>query len=227
MNKCYIFDVDGTLTDTGRAHAIFCNDMNQEGKYGLRPVNPDDPTVVSQILGTPMSQLLRNYGFPEEDIEHLDGIYSVRFKQDPKYASQPFQGIPELLKRIKELDRVLILLTSNTENNVKRDLGEDNFNLADMCIDRTWIDHHFPVPEDEEGYSQKGKAMEDILTHKFSEICHNAFTAIGDTTKDYEGAALVGCRFIGVSYGWEINPNDKRFPVAHTVQELKHLLKLD
>ena len=228
QREIFIFDVDGTLTDTGKAHAIFCNDLNTAGNYGLPIVDPADPAAVKAILGTPMSTILRKYGFPEEETEYLDTIYSIRFKQNIRYASRPFEGVPELLAKLRELEMTIVLLTSNTENNVKRDMGEKNFRLADRCIDRDFLDNHFPKQPQDTKYSQKGAAINHLIRREFdATIPNGCFTVIGDTTKDFEAAEHAQCRFIGVSYGWEIEPNDPRFPVANTVKELSNLLKLN
>ncbi|MEM4260613.1 MAG: hypothetical protein QXG00_05235 [Candidatus Woesearchaeota archaeon] len=47
---------------------------------------------------------------------------------------------------------------------------------------------------------------------------------MSDTEKDYLVAKDADCHFIGVSYGWQINSNDVRFPVANFVDELRSIL---
>jgi len=212
----YVFDVDGTLTDTGPAHICFCNDLNIEKNFGLPIIDINNPEAVRNILGTPMNQLLRNYGFPEINLEKLDEIYGERFSFNEKYKSNPFPGTKEMLERIQKEGRLMVLLTSNTSQNVKRDLGNELWNIFDRHIDKEELTKHHQ--------NDKGQALNFLNYAECDQIPTRGFVCVGDTEKDYLAAKISGCRFIGVSYGWEITKDDKRFPVVNNPKELEEYL---
>ena len=85
MNYDYvIFDVDGTLTDTGKTHIRWCNDQNKSGKYGLDKIDETDPLAVRRVLGTPMATIIKNYGFPDGEIEGLVERYENWFGKNDR-----------------------------------------------------------------------------------------------------------------------------------------------
>jgi phosphoglycolate phosphatase len=216
MNESiYVFDADGTLTDTAPAHVRFCNDLNREFNFQLPEVNPETPEAVRRVLGTPMSSLLRKYGFPEERIEELDNLYKARFSTDPRYASKPFQGIPEMLRKIKAPGKRFVLLTSNHLKNVKRDLVQENLKLFDMAIDKEDLDRFH------EG--RKANAL-NYCIHDVFALSPQDFVFVGDTYSDFMAANEAGTKFTGVSYGWQIPQSETRFPVAANAKELEAIL---
>lgn len=212
----YLFDVDGTLTDTGPAHARFCNDLNNEFGFGLPLVDETDSVAVKRVLGTPMRTLLSKYGFPEERLSELDSIYARRFSEDAKYASKPFQGIPEMLRTLSETDRALVLLTSNIYKNVKRDLGEGLINLFDIKMDREFMQKR--------ARGDKSLAILQMMAGDLNGTPVHDVVCVGDVEKDFIAARNAGCRFVGVTYGWQIQADEKRFRVANSVGELQEIL---
>lgn len=216
-NKILIFDIDGTLTDTGPSHITFCNHINNEKSYGLKIIDPSNRTEVKKILGTPMRTILTKYGFPEKDLDYIDQLYAKKFGRDNRYRSDLFPGIDTMLYNFHKDKYTMCTLTSNTIDNVKKDLGKEIFDLFTYNIDREMMKEFHS--------SSKEDALYALIRCCFDFIPSHAFIMIGDTIKDYEAAKSIGTHFIGVSYGWEINPDDSRFPVANNTRELEEMIR--
>jgi len=226
----YLFDVDGTLTDTAPSHISFCNDLNREFSYGLPIIDIEDKQEVRQILSTPMRNLLKKYGFPEHDLDKLVLLYKERFSKDQRYKSSTFLGIPEMLEKLKQKNITLGIVTSNTESNVKRDLG-DCFNFFNFCLDHEHIEKH--------AFGRKGTAISHaIWNNNPDSLPRCAYYYIGDTMSDLSASWTAECRFIGVTYGWELSSREVEVPslryadkkikmkiqVANSVEELENIL---
>jgi phosphoglycolate phosphatase-like HAD superfamily hydrolase len=213
MYLTHVFDADGTLTDTAPAHIRFCNDLNEEFKFGLPKVNEEDIGSVRRVLANPMKNLLARYGFPEKDLDKLDAIYAERFSTNPRYASKPFPGVSEMLSALWH-SRRLVLLTSNTGANVNRDLGSELMQYFEKVIDRDDITHSFG--------GSKQEAIRRLIAYQA--FRPGEMVCVGDMEKDFVAADANRCRFVGVSYGWGFTPDEKRFRVANSVGELQKIL---
>jgi phosphoglycolate phosphatase-like HAD superfamily hydrolase len=110
-----------------------------------------------------------------------------------------------MLRKLKAAGRVLTIASSNRLVNIKKSLGE-LFLLFD-CISAYDTD------------TSKSAGLKRILA-----CTSPPQVLVGDTEKDYQAARDAGTNFIGASYGWQISSDDKRFSVAHSVQELESLL---
>lgn len=212
----YYFDIDGTLTDSAKSHALFCNDLNEEEGFNLRPVNLEEVFEVKNLMGTPMERLLLNYGFPSSEIPRLTAIYKNRFPEDSRYISKPFVGVEEILTDLISPKISLVYLTSNTLKNIKRDLGEKIFSMFDYGYDKESLDRNFS--------SSKGSAIHADLWQSHDMIDPRNAVVVGDTKGDYEASQLSGCDFIAVNYGWGEWSGRSDLKVAKNVSELRDFL---
>ncbi|MAG39806.1 hypothetical protein CMI41_02460 [Candidatus Pacearchaeota archaeon] len=207
-----IFDVDGTLTDTGKTHVRWCNDQNEKGGYGLPRIDVDDPVAVRGVLGNPMATIIRNYGFPEGEVKNLVTAYELRFGEDARYKAELFPDAFTLLTKLNERSSTnhlpMGLVSSNVEPNIRRDLG-----CLELFTD--WVDKQ---RMDNEGLT-KADAIRSIVELHVS----RRPVYIGDTMKDFQASVGAGAAFIGVNYGWEINDahgEQHMFPVVGSIGEL-------
>lgn len=207
------FDADGTLTDSLAPHVQFCRDLNDKLSLGLNLPNPHDLEACRKIAGTPMSNFLLNAGFPKDQIPELINIYKQTFSKNPDYATHCFPGIPEMIAELHKRDRTFGIITSNTEANVKKALGEELYKKFSYVADIEQIKRS----------GSKGDAL-NVANAWLDNIPSRAIIYVGDTESDYEASQLAETSFIGVSYGWQIRSDDKRFPVANSPKELSDML---
>ncbi|TXK83725.1 HAD family hydrolase [Paenibacillus sp. N3.4] len=184
MYKTIIFDVDGTLIDTEEAVLGSLQKMLKID-YGKEI----DTDALSFVLGIPGSRSLPQLGIENVDKGNERWNY---FMKDYVSSMKVFNGIPDLLVTIKQMNIVQGIVTSKTNVELMDDFVP--FNLMDylpyiVCADDTF--NHKPHPE-------------PLL--KFLEISGadpETSIYIGDTIYDYEcardagidfGLALWGCK---------------------------------
>ena len=103
-----LFDLDGTLTDPREG-------ITRSIQFALARLGIDEPdlTRLEPFIGPPLKQaFMRFYGFDEarawEAVEH----YRERFKVTGLYENRLFDGIPALLRGLREQGRTLYIATS-------------------------------------------------------------------------------------------------------------------
>jgi len=205
------FDCDGTLTDSAKQIAIFCNDLNTSGKYSLPMIDTNNAPAIRSILGVTMEIVFTKYGFPKEEISHLVGICRRTFLQNANYRSPPFPGVSPLLKKIKKQQVPLGLITANLIENVTRDLGPSI--------------EHFTEIVDKHQLTEKNWKKEDALDWMKQQYKSKTPIYIGDTLRDKEAAEKAGWPFIWVKYGWELPPKEYS-KQANSVKDISQFLEI-
>lgn len=176
MIKCVVFDVDGTLIDTGEAiisslQKVLKEDLGQE-------FSGDE---LSFAFGIPGAVTLKKLGV--NDIEDSLGKW-IKYLNDFSDSIKVFDGIDNCLRKIKELNIKTGIVTSKTKEEF-----ESNFiplGLADyfdyvVCADDTA--KHKPHPEPIlKLMEMSGDDPKDLVY-------------IGDTKYDKECAEGAGVKF--------------------------------
>ena len=206
-----IFDVDGTLTDSLSAHALFCLDMNSQGNYELELPSVENIGAWRSLVDSPMSAFFKKAGFPEEDSEgKLRKCYESEFGSNSCYATPMFPGVEEMLKKLSQRGDNLAIVTANCDANVRKVLGESYGLFKDV----------WDVSRMEAEGVVKASALTRICEH-FSEQADEAYF-VGDTFGDYNAAMVAGTRFIWAGYGWGFP--DNRAVVVNNIKELEERL---
>ena len=121
MTKLCIFDLDGTILDTLPAIAYFGNSALT--KCGFSAV---DEANYRYFAGDGRIILIhRMLKFLDadtpENYEKVSKIYDFEYEKEPNFNTKPFDGIPELLKKLKAMGIKLAVL-SNKPDNVAQDV---------------------------------------------------------------------------------------------------------
>jgi len=203
--KAIFFDMDGTSIDSLPVHIDFLKDMSKKFNLNLDLPSKDNGR---RIAASPMSAVFRKAGFPEELIPELNEIYKTSFKEN--YSVKPFRGIKEVWKALKEKGFIIGIVTSNHLGNIKSALGEDTTKLFDLIY-----------TADNKDAIGKANQLKDALSKL--NLSADQLIYVGDVMKDYNAAKEAGVKFIGVTYGWEIEKNDE-FATVDSVEELKKRL---
>jgi len=212
-----VFDADGTLTDTLSAHLRFCNDENEKYKLGIKKVDLLDIEACRAVVGTPMDNFLRAYGFPERVIPIIMKNYFKFFNQNPSYATSPFPGVEEMLRRLKkDQEHFLGIVSSNSIDNIKTALEEKLYGLFNSV---TGFDYLKKFCD-----GDKTKALNRLIWHELDAVPSQFLICVGDTRKDYEAARASSTRFIWVNWGWEKPSSEGNFRIAKTREELTEML---
>ncbi|MBR5917128.1 MAG: HAD hydrolase-like protein [Lachnospiraceae bacterium] len=215
MYKYLLFDLDGTLTDSQEG-------ITKSVSYALINLGvedlPDD--IKLRFIGPPLKDSFPKYcGFDEETTEKAIALYRERYSKVGKFENRPYEGIPELLKKLKDDNRVLVIASSKPAGFV-----EDILNKFDL---RQYFDIISAAD-----LSGKKCEKEDVIKEAL-EILNlkngdKDVVMIGDRHYDINGAKYFNLDSIGVNYGFAFDKNELKDAgatfVVETVKELGELL---
>ncbi len=184
----YLFDLDGTLTDSGPG--IMHSFAYATGKMGNEIT---DPALLRRFVGPPLEESFEKIlGYSTEDVQK--GITYYReyyFGQGGALENIVYPGIPELLANLKSKRKKLIVATSKSEKGTN--LVLDHFDLR----------KYFDLVASANDTDRKTKVQ--VLTYAF-ETCHitdrKKAVMIGDRHYDMIGAREKGIDSIGVLWGY-------------------------
>ena len=209
MQKTILFDLDGTLTDSGEG-IINSVAMTLE-RYGL-PV-PDRQTL-RVFVGPPLHETFQQFGIPAEEADEAVEVFRSRYNTIGKFENTPYPGIRELLETLKSHGHRLFVATSKPEITALEVL--EHFDMLKyfeiVCgatLDRSRIDKH------------------DVISHLFSQTdTTENVIMVGDTDFDVLGAAVHKIPTIGVSWGYGSVASMQKAGAIAIADNAQHLLKL-
>lgn len=204
------FDLDGTLTESAPGiirsfrHAFDRMDMEL-------PVDAD----LSVIIGPPLSGSFARFGVPQERIQEAIKKYRERYMTVGKYENVPYEGIRELLARLKEKGLKLYVATSKPEV-LAVDILE-HFDLA------RYFDEIAGATLD----GTRGTKEQVIRWLIEKADLKETAVMVGDTEFDILGAKDTGLDAIGVAWGYgTIESMDSAGPagIARNMDELFRMI---
>ncbi len=210
MPKTILFDLDGTLTDSGEG-IIKSSAMVLE-KYGLPVPSYEEMRV---FVGPPLHETFHKFGVPKEKCDDAVELYRVRYNTVGLFENFPYPGIRELLEALKAQGHRLFVATSKPEEMSVRIL--EHFDLAKYfeIIAGATLDRSRLEKSDVIAYLlQQAGSVENCIM-------------IGDTVFDVVGAAAHKIPTIGVAWGYgkvEDMKNAGAMAIAETPEQLLELL---
>ena len=210
MAKAILFDLDGTLTDSGEG-IINCASLALE-HYGL-PI-PDRETM-RVFVGPPLRDSFFKFGVPQDKLDEAVEIYRSRYVPIGLYENSPYPGIEKVLRTLKQQGHRLYVATSKPEEMAKRILVRFEMDQFFDIIAGATLD----------GSRDEKAAVIAYLLDQCSS-CDDA-VMVGDTAFDVIGAAAHNIPTIGVSWGYgkvSDMENAGAQAIAHTMEELLTLL---
>lgn len=183
--KAVLFDLDGTLTDSGEG-IINCAVFAME-RLGI-PVPPREELGV--FVGPPLWDTFRQFGVPADRVDEAIDIYRSRYVPIGKFENTPYPGIREALEALRAQGRKLYVATSKPEVTAREIL--EHFDLSryftEICgatMDKT------------------RSSKEDVIAYLLSlDACRENSVMVGDTAFDVIGAAAHGIPTIGAAWGY-------------------------
>ena len=210
MPKAILFDLDGTLTDSGEG-IINCASLALR-HYGI-PV-PDRETM-RVFVGPPLRDTFFKFGVPEDKLDEAVEIYRSRYIPIGKFENTPYPGIYDLLARLKAEGHTLYVATSKPEQMSMDILNKFELTPYFDLLAGATLDGSRDHKADVIAYllQQTGSDLKAIM--------------VGDTVYDVVGAAAHGIPTVGVSWGYGSVAEMEEAGacgIAHTMDELHDLL---
>ena len=211
MKKAILFDLDGTLTDSGEG-IMNCARFTLE-HYGL-PIPSDEE--LRTIVGPPLHESFVRFGIPAEEADEAVKVYRSRYLTVGKYENYPYPGIREVLEKLKALGHTLYVATSKPEATSVDILN--HFELAS----------YFDIIAGA-SFDRSRSSKEDVIAYLLSQCDdYEEKVMVGDTAFDVIGAKAHGIPTVGVSWGYgTVEDMEKAgaVSIAHTMDELYEMLK--
>ncbi|WP_329957457.1 HAD-IA family hydrolase [Novisyntrophococcus fermenticellae] len=217
MSDVILFDLDGTLTDSGPG-IIKC--VQYALNYMGKPEgNPDN---LRCFVGPPLHEQFMEYSdFTSEEADTAVEQYRERYASIGIYENKIYEKIPELLQLLKEHGKILGVASSKPTVFVEEILLNSNLRKYFDVVVGSELDGTRTSKDEviEEALKQLG-----VVTHREQVLM------VGDRLYDVEGAKSCGLLCIGAAYGYggreELEKSGAVF-IADTVEELKILAQED
>jgi phosphoglycolate phosphatase len=206
-----LFDLDGTLTDS------------QEGlvkcmKYAMEKLGYEMPDDAQKFLGPPLYQSFAEFlGMNEEQVNEAVKIFRERYSTIGLFENRVYDGIPEMLQRLKDGGMRLMVATSKPRDYAVRIL--EKFGLLPF----------FEVvggAELDGTRNYKHEVIEYVL-EKASITDRSSVLMIGDRKQDVLGAHKTGLKCMGILWGYgsyeELHDAGADF-IAKTLKEAADML---
>lgn len=201
MKGIILFDLDGTLTDPKAG-------ITRSVQYALKAYGIDEPDLdkLCPFIGPPLTDSFREfYGFTPEAAAGALRKYREYFSVTGIFENEVYDGIPQMLERLKEEGFTLAVATSKPEQYAEQIL--EHFDLkkyfkvvggADMSETRV-------KKGDVIAYTLKRLSM-DTKKAAGAENILNAnevpVLMVGDRMHDVQGAKENGLPCVGVLFGY-------------------------
>lgn len=185
MAKAILFDLDGTLTDSGEG-IMNCAAFALE-YYGI-PVPPREELRV--FVGPPLRDMFFKFGVPENKLDEAVDVYRSRYLPTGMLENRPYDGIRELLAELSKLGYRLFVVTSKPETTSVR------------ILEHFGMESYF---EKIAGATFDGKrdSKSQVIAYLLEQVEDiSDAIMVGDTAYDVIGAASHGIATIGVSWGY-------------------------
>lgn len=185
MARSILFDLDGTITDSGEG-IINCAAFALE-HFGLPIPSREEMRV---FVGPPLRDTFYKFGVPKDRLDEAVAVYRSRYIPIGKYENHPYPGIEQFLAKLKDKGHRLYIATSKPEG---------------MSID---ILNHFGLAKYFDliaGATMDGSRDEKdkVIAYLLEQIGSlEDAVMVGDTAFDILGAKAHGIPGIGVSWGY-------------------------
>lgn len=186
--KYVLMDLDGTLTDSMLG-------ITKSVQYALKECNIIENNLdnLCKYIGPPLRVSLRDYnGFNDEQVEIALKKYREYFEQYGIYENRVYDGIKELLDKLKKTGKILIVATSKPELYSKK--------IIELCGLKDYFTDVCGATMDNKRATKKEVIL--YALDKYGVKDHSSAVMVGDRWYDIEGAKKVGIASIGVVYGF-------------------------
>lgn len=213
MIKNVIFDLDGTLLDTGEG--IMESAAYAASQLGY-PKLPFEELL--DFVGPPVQQsFMKHYGCDREKAQKAADIFRDYYKSTALLKAKPYDGIYELCGILREKGLKMAVATYKREDYALTLLN--HYHFGEYCDPMHGADNFNVLKK------------EDIVRMCIEEMggTRENSVLVGDTLHDARGAMEAGTPFIGVAYGFGFTTEEDVAPypclgLARTPTEIADII---
>lgn len=210
MSQVILFDLDGTLTESGEG--ITKSVQYALGKMGI---TEDDLDKLRCFVGPPLKEQFMAYGgFDEAQGEQAVAYYRERYTTAGIFENKLYPHVPELLEVLKINDKILGVASSKPEVFVKQ------------ILDYFEISQYFQVivgSELDGKRTDKAEVIEEALHRLHMENERDKVIMVGDKEHDVLGAKICGIQCVGVSYGYGSREELEKAGAVYIAEDVEDL----
>ena len=213
MYDYVLFDLDGTLSDTSEG-------VTKGVQIALREFGIEEELDnLRKFIGPPLTYSFSHFcGFDEEQTKKAIEIYRAYYLGGGLYENKPYDGLHELLDKLRASGKYLAVATSKLDS------------AAVDVLTRNGLAKHFDMII---GATDDGRITTkiDVLNEFFARTGNpdkSRVVLIGDTHFDAEGANAAGIECIGVLYGFGTREELEEcgvLKIADTVEDIYQLIE--
>lgn len=214
MYQYLLFDLDGTLTNPKEG-------ITRSVQHALRHfgIEVADPDTLTPYIGPPLiPSFIEFHGLTQEQAPEALQVYRQRFSTVGLFENEVLNGVPEMLRALKQNGRFVAVASSKPEPYVIRIL--EHFDLLQ------YFDEVVGASMDEKR-SAKKDIIEEALRRMGKAPGDRDILMIGDRMHDVEGAQLCGLDSLGIYTGFapegELEDAGATY-VFHTIRDMADFL---
>lgn len=187
MIKYVLVDLDGTITDSEEG-------VTKSIAYALQDfgIKVEDLSSLRKYIGPPITWSFADAGLTPEQVAPGIEKYRERYNRVGLYEARVYDGVPEMLKKLHEAGKILILATS-------KPIGFAEKVMKYFKVD-VLMDDLCGAGSDTERNTKS--AVIDYILEKHNITDKSEVLMLGDTRFDVEGANLSGIKTMGVLWGF-------------------------
>lgn len=216
MYQYLFFDLDGTLTNPKEG-------ITKCVQYALHHFGIEEPDLDKLVpfIGPPLiPSFMGFYGMTEEQAKVATEKYRERFRDIGIFENEVFEGVPQMLEKLQNMGKKLVIASSKPEDFVVRIL--EKFGL------RSYFCEVVGATMDEKRTAKADVIQEAFARLKITDEKKAQVLMIGDRMHDVEGAAACGIDCLGVYIGFaapgELEEAGAAY-IAQTVEEMSEFLQ--
>lgn len=210
MYKVILFDLDGTLTESGEG-------ITKSVQSALEKLGQPEPDLkkLEVFVGPPLLQQFMKYaGLDEETAVKAVEYYRERYTDIGIFENKVYPGVEDMLDKLRGKGYILAVASSKPERFVKKVL--DHFDLTKYF-------HEIVGSEMNGGRTSKADVIEEALDRLHMADHRDQVVMVGDKEHDVFGARKAGLQCLAVSYGYgseEELKNANPLKIADSAQEV-------
>ena len=212
MYTTVVFDLDGTVTDSGAGilHSV---------SYALKKLKHviEDAAELNKFLGPPLQDSFANFcGFSPEECARAITYYREYYREKGIYENVLYDGIEAVFRELSDAGKKIILATSKPELFAVQILEHFQMERYFDFIGGATMDGARSKKADVIAYSLEKCNITDI----------SSAVMVGDREHDIFGAKEIGMDSIGVLYGYGSREELQDAGATYIAESVQDIIKL-